>query len=109
MDNVLAESYLSESNNLDGENYANWKFKLQTLMESNNTWAIVFGAEVKPMSPQATVVTIQDWERRESKAKVLLQMTINDNIIPHIRECKTSKETWDTLKNLYEMKTTNRI
>ena len=36
-------------------------------------------------------------------------MTIKDNIIPHIRECKTSKETWDTLKNLHETKTTNRI
>lgn len=35
-------------------------------------------------------------------------MTVKDNIIPHIRECKTSKETWDTLKNLYEVKTTNR-
>ena len=60
MANVLAKSYLSKSNKLDGENYANWKFKLQTLMEGNNTWAIVFGAEVKPVSPQATDTTIQD-------------------------------------------------
>lgn len=109
MANALAESYLFESNKLYGENYANWKFKLQTLMEGNNTWAIVFGAEVKPMSPQAIDAAIQDWERRENKAKVLLQVTVKDNIIPHIRECKTSKETWDTLKNLYETKTTNRI
>lgn len=93
MANVLAESYLSESNKLDGEIYANWKFKLQTLMEGNNTWAIESGAEVKPMSPQATDAVIQDWERRENKAKVLLRMTIKENIIPHIRECKTSKET----------------
>lgn len=109
MANILAESYLSESNKLDGENYADWKFKLQTLMEGNNTWVIVFGAEVKPMSPQATDVAIQIWERRENKAKVLLWMMVKDNIIPHIRECKTSKETWDTLKNLHETKTTNQI
>jgi len=78
-------------------------------MEGNNTWVIVSGPEVKPVSPQATDAAIQDWEQRENKAKVLLQMTVKDNIIPHIRECKTSKETWDTLKILYEMKTTNRI
>ena len=36
-------------------------------------------------------------------------MSVKDNIIPHIRECKTSKETWDTLKKSYEMKTTNQI
>ena len=107
MENVLAEYYLSYSNKLDGENYANWKFKLQTLMEGNNTWAIVSRVEVKPVSPQATDVAIQDWERRENKAKVLLWMTVKENIIPHIRECKTSKETWDSLKILYEMKITN--
>lgn len=36
-------------------------------------------------------------------------MLVKDNIIPRIRECKTSQETWDTLKNLYEMNTTNGI
>lgn len=36
-------------------------------------------------------------------------MSVNNNIIPHIRECRTSKETWYTLQNLYEMKNINRI
>lgn len=35
-------------------------------------------------------------------------MSIKDNIIPHIREWKTS-EAWDTLKNLYETNTKNQI
>lgn len=59
MTNILAESYISDSNKLDGENYANWKFKLQTL-EGNNTWAIVSGYKVKPVSPQATDAAMQD-------------------------------------------------
>lgn len=36
-------------------------------------------------------------------------MLVKDNIIPHIRDCKTSKETWDVLKSLYETSNTNRI
>jgi hypothetical protein len=36
-------------------------------------------------------------------------MSIKDNIIPHIRECKTSHETWETLKGLYETTNTNRV
>ena len=36
-------------------------------------------------------------------------MSVKDNIIPHIKYCKTSKETWDTLKGLYETTNTNRI
>ena len=36
-------------------------------------------------------------------------MSIKDNIIPHIRDCKTSKETWEVLKDLYETTNSNRI
>ena len=43
------------------------------------------------------------------KENVLLQMSIKDNIIPHIRDYKTFKETWDVLKGLYETANTNRV
>ena len=36
-------------------------------------------------------------------------MSIRDNIIPHIRNCKTSKDTWDKLKGLYGTSDSNRI
>lgn len=36
-------------------------------------------------------------------------MSIKDNIIPHIGDCKTSKETWDVLKSLYETSNTSLI
>jgi hypothetical protein len=106
MTNIMADSYINESNKLDGKNYVNWKFKLQTLMEGYNVWSIACGDEAKPVAPAASV---QDWERRETKMKVLLRMSVKDNIIPHIRECKTSHETWETLKGLYETTNTNRV
>ena len=79
------------------------------MMKDSNMWTIVSGDEVKPEPRQTTTAAIQDWQRRENKVKVLLRMSIKDNIIPHIRECKTSKETSDTVKNLYETNNTNRI
>jgi hypothetical protein len=36
-------------------------------------------------------------------------MSVKDNIIPHIRDVKTSKETWKALKDLYESNNTNHI
>jgi hypothetical protein len=36
-------------------------------------------------------------------------MSVTDNIIPRIRDCKTSKETWDVLKGLYETTNANQI
>jgi hypothetical protein len=36
----LAETYLNEANKLDGLNFINWKFKMQTLMEGYGVWTI---------------------------------------------------------------------
>jgi len=36
------------------------------------------------------------------KAKVILKMSVKDNIIPHIRDCKSAADIWTTIKNLYE-------
>ena len=36
-------------------------------------------------------------------------MYVKDNIILHIRDCKTSKDTWNKLKGLYETSDSNRI
>ena len=36
-------------------------------------------------------------------------MFVKDDIIPHIRDNKTSKETWDILKGLYETSNANQI
>jgi hypothetical protein len=70
----------------------------------------VKGIEVKPdAGAGATTTQIQDWEKHENKAKVLLHMSIKDRIIPHIREATTSATTWKMLKALYETSNTNHI
>ena len=104
MSNSLADNYLNEASKLNGENYIDWKFKILTICEAWNVWSIVNGDELKPTGAART-----KWEKRETKAKVLLRMSVKDNIIPHIRDCKTSKETWEVLKDLYETSNSNQI
>lgn len=71
----------NESTRLYGENYSNWKIKVLTVLEGNSLWPIVTGAKTKLTG----VPTILDWEKRGKKSKVLLRMSVKDNIIPHIR------------------------
>eukprot|EP00253_Pinus_taeda_P036376 PITA_36376 len=104
MNNSL-ESYLHESGKLDGTNFSNWKFKMQTLLESANAWSIVLGNEQRA----GNATQEQDWDKRETKAKVILKMFVKDNIIPHIRDCKSAADIWDTLKGLYETQNSNRV
>ena len=86
MVNPLAETYLNEANKLNGLNFINWKFKMQTLMEGYGVWTIAKGDEVKlDAVVGATAAHIQDWDKHENKAKILLQMSLKDNIIPHLK------------------------
>jgi len=103
--NNSIESYLHESGKLDGSNFSNWKFKIQTLLESANAWSIVTGSELRPGSATQE----QDWDKMETKAKVILKMFVKDNIIPHIRDCKSATDIWTIIKNLYQTKNTNRV
>jgi hypothetical protein len=110
MANPVRETNLNEANKLDGSNFINWKFKMQTLMEAYGVWNIVKGTELKPdTAAGATTAQIQDWKKREKKTKVLLCMSVKDSIIPHIREATTSVATWKTPKELYETSNTNQI
>eukprot|EP00253_Pinus_taeda_P004307 PITA_04307 len=36
-------------------------------------------------------------------------MSVKDNVIAHIRDCKSSAEIWTKIKNLYETHNTNRV
>ena len=104
MSNTFADNYLSEASKLDGDNYIDWKFKILTIFEAWNVWTIVNGDEFNPKGDVGI-----DWEKHETKAKVLFWMSLKDSIIPHIKDCKTSKETWEILKGLYEITNSNRI
>lgn len=82
------ESYLQESCKIDGSNFTNWKFKIQTLLEDGNSSSIVTVDEQRVNAGEKE----QDWEKRENKVKVLLKMSMKDNIIPHTRDCKMFAE-----------------
>jgi len=68
MSNPLAKTYLNEANKLDGTNYDNYKFKMQTVLEGYGTWTITKGEEEKPDAVTTTTL-IQDWEKREKKER----------------------------------------
>jgi len=92
---------MNEHNKLDGSNYANWKFKMLTLLEAQSALQIVNGDELKPATRSATIL---NWEKREKRARTMLKMSVKDFIISHIREGKSANEIWGILKELYEMK-----
>jgi len=80
MANVLLESYLCDSNKLDGENYANWKFKLQNLMEGYNIWMIVSRAEVKLVPPQAKMLQFKTGNNEKTNRRCFCEFSLRTTL-----------------------------
>lgn len=103
--NNSIESYFHEFVKLNGTDFSKWKFKMQTLLESENAWLIFMGDERR-----ARIATQeQDLDKREMKAKVILKISVKDNIIPHIKDYKSTADIWTMIKNLYKTQNTNHV
>jgi len=51
----MIEAYLNEHNKLNGSNYVNWNFKMQTLLEVQSGWTITNGDEQKPATRSTSI------------------------------------------------------
>ena len=58
MNNNMFEACMNDHNKLNGSNYANWKFKMQNLLEAQSAWQIVNGDESRA---KAGSTLVPDW------------------------------------------------
>ncbi|UYV81023.1 hypothetical protein LAZ67_19002546 [Cordylochernes scorpioides] len=84
-------------NKLDGYNYSLWSFKIEMLLQKEDLWEVV--TENIPDEPKI------EWKKKDSKARAIINLSIADSQIVHVKNLLTAKATWDTLKNIYERKT----
>ena len=56
----------------------------------------------KPIGANVSTSDILDWVALDRKALGDIFLGLDENIMYQIRKCTTSKEAWDTLKNLYD-------
>jgi 2-phosphoglycerate kinase len=91
---------------LDGiSNYLQWKVRMSVVLEENNIWNYVSSVVVVPTT---NLVALDLHEVNEAKAQRIILDGVKDHLIPHLVEKKTTKEMWDALKNLFEVKNENQ-
>jgi hypothetical protein len=71
---------------LTWSNYHLWKLKLEAVLEAKD---IANYIENLP-ADEAQV-------KNDKKARAILRLSISDDVLPTIADCKTTKETWDSL------------
>lgn len=124
---------LSVENKLDGSsNYPLWSYMMNHILVAHGFSKIVEGSEPRPGSrvtsdmdedstsitgrrgipappPAPTTDAQQKWDERDAKAHAMIALSLKVALIPHIRSCKSAKEAWDTLANLYQVRNEARV
>src|ERR1700731_4447206 len=100
---------------LNGQNYASWSVHMQSVLQSKYLWLVVKGTETCPPGPDAApaiaipdderkvrIRDYLDWVSRDEAAQGLMRGTTNETQWPHVVDCTTSKEMWDSWKRVHQ-------
>src|SRR5690349_11415352 len=93
---------------LDENNYLDWVFKIQMILDEKDLMDIVTGVEKRPEEPAEPVDTVEKkellkdykaYDKRAKKALATICLSLGDSQIAHVRSCKTANEAWLKLKD----------
>lgn len=88
---------------LSNENYFTWKYKMEMLLKKEGVWRVIIKEKPAPTSSNSAL--IEKWEENDEKAMALIGLSVQDNQLQNIRNAKSAKESWTSLKNFHEQGT----
>lgn len=83
---------------LNKSNYDTWKVQAQAVLIKNGLWGYVNGSIPKPKEDEE----IEKWEMNDLNARSDLILIISPSELKQVKNCATSKELWEILKNTYQ-------
>lgn len=84
---------------LNNDNYDMWKFKIHMLLMKDDLWTVI--CDDPPTSNSDLVV----WNRKDSKARAIIGLPVDDSQVNLIKNAKSAKEAWNALKEYHEKAT----
>ncbi|CAH9133317.1 unnamed protein product, partial [Cuscuta epithymum] len=83
---------------LNNSNYNTWSVRMQFYLLGQDLWDIISNDNT---SPPTNAEELRKWKIKAGKAMYVLSVTIEDELLQHIKDAKTPKEAWDTLAALF--------
>src|ERR1700731_3990386 len=101
---------------LNGQNYATWAIHMRSVLQSKYLWSLIKGKEVCPATPTGSAdgsppkadelarvqTLIDEWEAKDEAAQGLMYGSTDESQWPHVSDCKTAVEMWDTWKTIHQ-------
>jgi len=104
MADLLASA--SSLEKLNRSNYSTWCARIKDYLKGQDLWDIVGGDEkTVPIDPKEK----NKWEIKAGKAMYVLSVTVEDEFLHRIKDCKTPIDAWDILRTLFTKKNETKL
>jgi hypothetical protein len=87
----------------DGQKYAFWSIRMKTYIQAQGfqVWQSIVDGYTAPTVPPTNEKAVKLGENN-SKATNALLNGLSDTVFTKVAHCKSTKEIWDKLRNIYE-------
>ncbi len=92
----------------DSSNYVVWRTRLDVTLDENDVLGYVEGKVPKPLENASTAIKSK-YKKGEIKAKNIIIDSLREHLIFYILKLKKSKEMYDKLVGIYEIKKLSHI
>ncbi|KAG6498334.1 hypothetical protein ZIOFF_046246 [Zingiber officinale] len=93
---------------LNNKNYNTWATCMESYLQGQDLWEVVGGSEATQPAEDANGI-LRKWNIKAGKAMFALKITIEEEMLEHIRDAKTPKEVWDIFATLFSKKNDIRL
>ena len=80
-------------------NYSSWKIRIQHVLALKDLED--FLEDDPPTDTSQSAI----WLKKDKKARAIIGLTLSNEMLENVREAKTAKDMWNTIKNVFERHT----
>lgn len=88
---------------LDETNYESWHIQVKSILVHQELWSVV-SQGVKPEERAENAALLAAWNAKDEKAMATIILSITPMQIGHVKNCVTSKEAWNILRDIHRPK-----
>lgn len=89
---------------LSKENYDTWKIQMEALLIQKKLWRFAEGTSIKPAEASGNEEAIAKWTEGDQSARASMILAIAPSELKSIKTCKTARELWLRLEEIYASK-----
>src|SRR5436305_6114214 len=92
---------------LNGTNYRSWSFSLKMLLIAKDLWEVIDPELERPGDERKSEQS--KWDKKDKSVFATIALAMKPSEQEHIHNCKTAKEAWQHLEEVYHGKGMHRL